>query len=80
MGSVLGIANASAFWGDQSEAAARLVGAHPDLDYITLDYLAEVSVSILAKQRQRDPSMGYPRDLVDVVRSLAPTWKSGRWI
>ncbi len=45
-----------------------------DLDYLTMDYLAEVSMSILAMQRQRDAKLGYPQDFVDVVRSLAPYW------
>src|SRR5215212_1300656 len=35
-------------------------------------------MSILARQREKDPSLGYARDFVDVARSLAPTWKSGR--
>src|SRR3954464_7238740 len=74
----LRIGNACGFWGDAPDAPARLVRQAPDLDYLTLDYLAEVSMSILAKQRQRDPSAGYARDFVGVAGSLAPFWKSGR--
>lgn len=71
------IGNAQAFWGDRSTAAAELLAQEPELDYLTLDYLAEVSMSILASQRERDPAAGYPRDFVDVVRSLAPYWQAG---
>lgn len=74
----LRLANASGFWGDQPDAAARLVAAVPDLDVLTLDYLAEVSMSILAIQRERDPAAGYARDFLEVVDSLAPHWQSGR--
>ena len=49
----------------------------PDLDYVTLDYLAEVSMSILAMQRERDPAAGFARDVVEVVRSLASYWSRG---
>ena len=71
------IGNAQAFWGDSSSAAAEMLAREPGLDYLTLDYLAEVSMSLLAKERERDPSAGYPRDFVDVIRSLAPYWASG---
>src|SRR5207248_268753 len=74
----LRIGNACGFWGDSPDAPLRLVEQAPDLDVLTLDYLAEVSMSILAKQKKRDPAMGYPRDLLDVIRSLAPIWKAGR--
>ena len=59
------------------DAPARLVSQQPDLDYLTLDYLAEVSLSILAIQREKDPSLGYARDFVEVVKSLVPHWKKG---
>jgi hypothetical protein len=71
------IGNAQGFWGDSVDAPARLVSQQPDLDYLTLDYLAEVSMSILAAQRERDPTAGYARDFVEVVRSLIPFWKKG---
>ncbi len=71
------IGNAQAFWGDSSSAAAEMLAREPELDYLTLDYLAEVSMSLLAKERERDPSAGYPRDFVEVVRSLAPYWAGG---
>src|SRR2546429_7969791 len=72
------IGNASAFWGDSNDAPARLVRQAPDLDSLTLDYLAEVSMSILAKQRERDPSAGYARDFLEVIASLAPAWRARR--
>jgi hypothetical protein len=70
------IGNAQAFWGDRSDAAAEMLALEPELDYLTLDYLAEVSMSILAMQRERDPAAGFAREFVDVVRSLAPYWSS----
>lgn len=72
------IGNAQAFWGDDPTAAARLATQAPALDWLTLDYLAEVSMSILAKQRERDASAGYAKDFLEVVQTLVPTWKSGR--
>lgn len=74
---LLKIANASAFWGDQPGAAARLIAAVPDLDYLTLDYLAEVSLSIMAIVRAKDPNSGYAVDFIEVIRSLLPFYRSG---
>ena len=71
------IGNAQGFWGDSVDAPARLVSQQPDLDFLTLDYLAEVSMSILALQKERDPRAGYARDFVEVVRSLVPFWQKG---
>jgi len=71
------IGNAQAFWGDSPGAPAELLKQQPDLDYLTLDYLAEVSLSIMAIQRDKKPELGYAADFLDVVRSLIPFWKEG---
>lgn len=68
----ISIANAQAFWGDSPGAPARVLKETPDLDYLTLDYLAEVSLSIMASQREKDPSRGYAGDFAEVLTSLAP--------
>jgi hypothetical protein len=71
------IGNAHGFWGDRLDAAAEMLALEPDLDFLTLDFLAEVSMSILALQRSRDPKAGWPRDFAEVVRSIAPYWRDG---
>lgn len=73
----LKIANASGFWGDQPDAASRLVAQQPDVDYLTLDYLAEVSLSIMAITRAKDPAASYARDFIEVVQSLVKFWQGG---
>jgi len=60
------IANGQGFWGDSLEAPLEQIRRGP-LDYLTLDYLAEVTMSILQKQRSRDPRAGYARDFVEMV-------------
>ncbi len=77
MSSVVRIGNAQGFWGDRGSAAAELLAREPDLDYLTLDYLAEVSLSIMAVQRERDPNAGFARDFVEVVQSLAEYFQNG---
>ena len=71
------VGNAQAFWGDRPSAALELLAQEPALDYLTMDYLAEVSMSILALQRERDPNLGYAQDFVEVVRGLAEYWAAG---
>ena len=65
------IANGQGFWGDWLEAPRRLVEDGPT-DYLVLDYLSEVTMSILEKQRRRDPSKGYATDAVALAASLMP--------
>ena len=71
------IGNAQGFWGDSVDAPARLLIQQPDLNYLTLDYLAEVSLSILALQRSRDAEAGYARDFLGVLQQIIPLWKAG---
>ncbi len=60
------IANGQGFWGDSLEAPLEQIRRGP-IDYLTLDYLAEITMSILQKQRTRDPRAGYARDFVEMV-------------
>ncbi len=65
------IANGQGFWGDSLEAPVQLVERGP-IDYLTLDYLAEITMSILQKQKSRDPQAGYARDFLSVVGRVLP--------
>ncbi|HLK50271.1 MAG TPA: acyclic terpene utilization AtuA family protein [Bryobacteraceae bacterium] len=65
------IANGQGFWGDWLEAPVRLVEQGP-IDYLALDYLAEITMSILQKQKQADANLGYARDFPPLVARIAP--------
>jgi hypothetical protein len=65
------VASGQGFWGDDLDAPRRQVEGGP-VDYLMLDYLAEVTMSILQKQKERDPDFGYARDFVDAVESVLP--------
>jgi len=65
------VANGQGFWGDSMLGPVRLVDEGP-LDYLTLDYLAEVTMSIMQKLRARDPSRGYATDFVQLVDRVLP--------
>ena len=68
------IANGQGFWGDWLEAPVRLVEEGP-IDYLALDYLAEVTMSILQKQKQADPNLGYARDFPPLIARLAKSMR-----
>ena len=71
MKQVVRVAAGQGFWGDDLDAPRRQVEGGP-IDYLMLDYLAEVTMSILQKQKERDPSMGYARDFVGAMESVLP--------
>ena len=71
MKKVVRVAAGQGFWGDDLDAPRRQVEGGP-IDYLMLDYLAEVTMSILQKQKERDPSLGYARDFVGAMESVLP--------
>jgi len=65
------VASGQGFWGDLLTAPVDQVRGGP-IDYLMLDYLAEVTMSIMQKQRARDPRAGYARDFVTLMREILP--------
>src|SRR5438132_5635582 len=65
------IAAGQGFWGDLPDAPVRQVEGGP-IDYLMLDYLAEVTMSIMQKQKARDPNAGYARDFISLMKEILP--------
>jgi hypothetical protein len=65
------IANAGGYWGDDLRQFKRQIELAP-IDFVTLDFLAEITMSIMQKQRARDPRAGYARDFVQMVEEALP--------
>ncbi len=65
------IANCGGFWGDDPAAPRRQVEGGP-INYLVMDYLAEVTMAILQKQRARNPAGGYPSDFIAHLRDVLP--------
>jgi len=65
------IANCGGFWGDDPTAAKRQVEGGP-IDYLVMDYLAEVTMAILQKQKAKDGSLGYAKDFLAQLRDVLP--------
>ncbi|HEV8629880.1 MAG TPA: acyclic terpene utilization AtuA family protein [Thermoanaerobaculia bacterium] len=65
------IGNGQGFWGDNVDAPVELLRRGP-IDYIGMDYLAEVTLSIMMRQKLKDPSKGYATDFVAFIRRVLP--------
>jgi hypothetical protein len=68
---IVRVAAGQGFWGDWLEAPVRQVQGGP-IDYLMMDYLAEVTMSIMQKQKSRDPRMGYARDFPPLMERILP--------
>lgn len=71
MKEIVRVASGQGFWGDLLTAPVDQIRGGP-VDYLMLDYLAEVTMSIMQKQRARDPQAGYARDFVSLMREILP--------
>ena len=71
MKNIIRIGNGQGFWGDSIDAPVNLVKGGP-LDYLTMDYLAEVTLSIMQRQKSKDQDAGYARDFIDLVKRILP--------
>ena len=65
------VGNGAGYWGDNLDAP-RILAERGRLDYLTLEYLAELTLSILAHQRARNPQAGFVSDFLTVLESLTP--------
>ncbi|MGQ9798748.1 MAG: acyclic terpene utilization AtuA family protein [Ignavibacterium sp.] len=68
------IASGQGFWGDLIDAPYHQVTKGP-IDYLVMDYLAEVTMSILQKQKNKNPELGYAKDIPDLMRRILPICK-----
>lgn len=68
------IASGQGFWGDLIDAPYHQV-TRGDIDYLVMDYLAEVTMSILQKQKNKNPEFGYARDIPELMRRILPICK-----
>ncbi len=65
------VGNGQGFWGDSVDAPVELLRGGP-LDYLGMDYLAEVTLSIMMRQKLKDPRLGYATDFIDFIRRVLP--------
>ena len=68
------IASGQGFWGDLIDAPFHQV-TKGDVDYLVMDYLAEVTMSILQKQKNKNPELGYAKDIPELMKRILPIIK-----
>ncbi|MDY0083471.1 MAG: acyclic terpene utilization AtuA family protein [Ignavibacteriaceae bacterium] len=68
------IASGQGFWGDLIDAPFHQV-TKGDIDYLVMDYLAEVTMSILQKQKNKNPELGYAKDIPELMKRILPIIK-----
>jgi hypothetical protein len=68
------VGNGQGFWGDSIIGPTQLVTTG-ELNYLTMDFLAEVTMSIMQKHRRRRPDLGYATDFIDVIERVLPVCK-----
>ena len=71
MRNTIRIASGQGYWGDWQEAPLLQVSSGP-IDYLVMDYLAEITMSILQKQKSRNPDLGYAKDFIPLMKKLLP--------
>ena len=75
----IAIGGGQGFWGDSPDAAIHMIH-NADIQYLACDYLAELTLSIMAKQQLKDPSKGYAPDFVTrLLKPAAGLWWKKRW-
>ena len=67
MKNTIRIASGQGYWGDWQEAPLLQVSSGP-IDYLVMDYLAEITMSILQKQKSRNPELGYAKDFIPLMK------------
>lgn len=74
MKKTISIANGAGFWGDRATVPVRLI-ENGGFDVLTLEYLAELTMSILGAQKKVDSQMGYVKDFPDLIKKVSSTLK-----
>lgn len=69
MSKTVKIGGGQGFWGDSNDAAIHLV-RHSDINYLGCDYLAELTLSIMQRQKLRNPEAGYARDFIGLMKEI----------
>jgi len=71
------IGGGQGFWGDSNDAAIHMV-KHSNIQYMACDYLAELTLSIMARQKLKNPKAGYARDFLDMMCACGEdAWQKG---